>query len=90
MKTILFTASLFYMSLLLPSSVMAADACEVVLCLYGKATGNGGGNECQSAERSFFDVVKKTDTDFTPTVHPTPEKPYYSNANQPTRKLSIR
>ncbi|WP_336993429.1 TrbM/KikA/MpfK family conjugal transfer protein [Lelliottia amnigena] len=59
MKTILFTTCLFCMSLLLPSSVMAANACEIVLCLYGKTTGNGGGNECQSAERSFFNVVKK-------------------------------
>ncbi|WP_426596347.1 conjugal transfer protein [Pectobacterium brasiliense] len=66
MKTIIFTTSLFYMSLLLPSSVMAADACEIVLCLYGKTTGNGGGNECQSVERSFFNVVKKNRHGFHP------------------------
>ncbi|AIR71410.1 MULTISPECIES: TrbM/KikA/MpfK family conjugal transfer protein [Pectobacteriaceae] len=66
MKTILFTACLFYMSLLLPSHVMAADACEIVLCLYGKTTGNVGVNECQSAERSFFDVVKKNKHGFHP------------------------
>ncbi|MEQ9861240.1 conjugal transfer protein [Pectobacterium cacticida] len=59
MKTIIFTTCLFCMSLLLPSSVMAADACEIVLCLYGKTTGNDGGNGCQSAESSFFNVVKK-------------------------------
>lgn len=66
MKTILLTACLFGMSLLLPSSVMAADACEIVLCLYGKTTGNGGGNGCQSAERSFFNVVKKNRHGFHP------------------------
>ena len=41
------------------TSLMAADACEVVLCMYGKATGNGGGSECHSAEREFFNIVKK-------------------------------
>ncbi|EKN6239534.1 TrbM/KikA/MpfK family conjugal transfer protein [Yersinia enterocolitica] len=66
MKTILFTACLFCMSLLLPSSVMAADACEIILCLYGKTTGNSGGNECQSAERSFFNIVKKNRHGFQP------------------------
>ncbi|KHS94528.1 MULTISPECIES: hypothetical protein [Pectobacterium] len=66
MKTILFTACLFCMNFLLPSSVMAADACEIVLCLYGKTTGNGGGNGCQSAESSFFNVVKKSRHGFHP------------------------
>ncbi|GKW40904.1 conjugal transfer protein [Pectobacterium parvum] len=66
MKTIIFTACLFCMNFLLPSSVMAADACEIVLCLYGKTTGNGGGNGCQSAESSFFNVVKKSRHGFHP------------------------
>ncbi|MCR3713772.1 conjugal transfer protein [Citrobacter freundii] len=66
MKTIIFTICLFCMSLLLPSSVMAADACEIVLCLYGKTTCNGGGNGCQSAEISFFNVVKKNRHGFHP------------------------
>ena len=66
MKTILFTACLLCMSLLLPSSVMAADACEIVLCLYGKTTGNGGENECLSAERTFFTIVKKNRHGFHP------------------------
>ncbi|MCI4188441.1 TrbM/KikA/MpfK family conjugal transfer protein, partial [Dickeya dianthicola] len=48
------------------TSVMAADACEVVLCMYGKATGNGGGNECHSAERAFFNIVKKNKHGFLP------------------------
>ncbi|MEQ6967858.1 conjugal transfer protein [Pectobacterium polaris] len=66
MKTILFTACLFCMNFLLPSSVMAANACEIVLCLYGKTTGNGRGNGCQSAESSFFNVVKKSRHGFHP------------------------
>jgi len=48
------------------TSLMAADACEVVLCMYGKATGNGGGNECHSAERTFFNIVKKNKHGFLP------------------------
>jgi hypothetical protein len=38
----------------------AADPCEVVLCMYGKATGNSGGSECSSAERAFLISSKKT------------------------------
>lgn len=37
----------------------ASDACESVLCLYGKATGNSGGGECKSAEKDFFNILKK-------------------------------
>lgn len=66
MKTILFTACLFCMNLLLPSPAISADACEIILCLYGKTTGNGGGNECQSAERSFFNIVKMNRHGFQP------------------------
>ncbi|KHN92615.1 conjugal transfer protein [Pectobacterium actinidiae] len=66
MKTIIFTTCLFCMNLLLPSPAIAADACEIVLCLYGKTTGNGGGNECQSAENYFLNVVKKNRHGFHP------------------------
>lgn len=37
----------------------AADPCEVVLCMYGKAVGSGGGGECKSPEKAFFKIVKK-------------------------------
>ncbi|WP_423201717.1 hypothetical protein [Dickeya dianthicola] len=47
---------------------MTADACEVVICIYGKATGNGGGNECHSAERAFFNIVKKNKHGFLPVI----------------------
>lgn len=48
------------------TSAIAVDACEVVLCMYGKATGNGGGSECHSAERAFFNIVKKNRHGFLP------------------------
>lgn len=41
-----------------PQTASAADACEVVLCMYGKATGSSGGSECSSAEKAFFDILK--------------------------------
>ncbi|EBP8177998.1 conjugal transfer protein [Salmonella enterica] len=40
-------------------NVLAADACKTVLCLYGKAVGSGGGGECRSAEKDFFNIIKK-------------------------------
>ena len=49
---------------LFSSSIRAADACDVVLCLYGKTTGNSGGKECHSAEQSFFKIVKKNSHGF--------------------------
>ncbi|ENB6578090.1 kikA from plasmid origin [Escherichia coli] len=49
-----------------PVYSFAADPCEVVLCMYGKATGNSGGNECHSAEQAFFNIVKKNKHGFLP------------------------
>ncbi|WP_413507784.1 TrbM/KikA/MpfK family conjugal transfer protein [Serratia proteamaculans] len=59
MKKVIRTALLLCAMTVYSTSVMAADACEVVLCMYGRATGNGGGNECHSAERAFFNIIKK-------------------------------
>ena len=59
MKKVIPSAFLLCIMASYSTSVMAADACEVVLCMYGKATGNGGGNECHSAERAFFNIIKK-------------------------------
>jgi len=42
-----------------PVYSFAADPCEVVLCMYGKATGNSGGSEGRSAERAFCNIGKK-------------------------------
>lgn len=44
----------------------ASDPCEVVLCMAGKAMGSGGGSDCQSAEREFFNIVKKNKNGFLP------------------------
>ncbi|PVZ82682.1 conjugal transfer protein [Serratia sp. S1B] len=41
------------------SPAIAADACESVLCLYGKATGNSGGSQCSNGEKAFFNILKK-------------------------------
>ncbi|EPZ2570095.1 TrbM/KikA/MpfK family conjugal transfer protein [Salmonella enterica subsp. enterica serovar Kiambu] len=37
----------------------AADPCKSVMCLYGKAVGSGGGSQCKSAEKDFFNILKK-------------------------------
>lgn len=44
---------------LVTGNAHAADPCEVVLCMYGKAVGSGGGSECKGPEKAFFDIVKK-------------------------------
>ncbi|MCW2483128.1 TrbM/KikA/MpfK family conjugal transfer protein [Candidatus Symbiopectobacterium sp. NZEC135] len=51
---------IFCTSTLFTSSAFAADACETVLCLYGKITGSDTGSECHTAERAFFNIVKKS------------------------------
>ncbi|WP_410014854.1 TrbM/KikA/MpfK family conjugal transfer protein [Sodalis sp. C49] len=66
MKSIILPAFFLCIASLLSSTAMAADACEVVLCMYGKTTGNDGGKECSSAERSFFNIVKKNKHGFLP------------------------
>ncbi len=50
--------SLFILFTFSPAA-SAADACKTVLCLYGKAVGSGGGSECRSAEKDFFNILKK-------------------------------
>ncbi|EMG5650367.1 MULTISPECIES: TrbM/KikA/MpfK family conjugal transfer protein [Enterobacteriaceae] len=66
MKKAISSVLLLCVMALCSTSVLAADACDVVLCMYGKATGNGGGSECQSAERVFFNIVKKNKHGFLP------------------------
>lgn len=34
----------------------ASDPCEVVLCMYGKFTGQGGGSDCNSAINEYFGI----------------------------------
>ncbi|MCW2474533.1 MULTISPECIES: TrbM/KikA/MpfK family conjugal transfer protein [unclassified Symbiopectobacterium] len=57
---------IFCTSTLFTSSAFAADACETVLCLYGKITGSDTGSECQNAERDFFTIVKTNRWGFLP------------------------
>ena len=50
----------------LSAPVYASDPCASVLCLYGKAIGSGGGSECKSAEKDFFNIIKKNKHGFLP------------------------
>jgi len=54
-------ATLVCSALTLPSisAHASSDPCEVVLCMYGKVTGNGGSSECSSPEKDFFNIIKK-------------------------------
>ncbi|HBQ2585919.1 TPA: conjugal transfer protein, partial [Klebsiella pneumoniae] len=54
MKKTVIAATVLCLTAGTPIYSFAADPCEVVLCMYGKATGNSGGSECSSAERAFF------------------------------------
>ncbi|MHB9331423.1 TrbM/KikA/MpfK family conjugal transfer protein [Phytobacter ursingii] len=47
-------------------SVDSGDPCVVVLCMYGKVTGNSGGGECSSPEKTFFNIIKKKKGSFLP------------------------
>lgn len=62
---IICAATLFVFSAAI-TPVHAADACESVICLYGKMTGNSGGGDCKSPEKAFFDIVKKNKHGFQP------------------------
>ncbi|ROS16499.1 TrbM protein [Raoultella sp. BIGb0399] len=81
MKKAISSVLLLCVMALCSTSVLAADACEVVLCMYGKATGNGGGSECHSAERAFFNIVKKNKHGFLPDHTADARKSFLSECN---------
>lgn len=56
MKKTFLGAALLCLTVTLPAPVFAADACDVVVCMYGKMTGGDGGESCKSAERDFFSI----------------------------------
>ncbi|EBR0953779.1 kikA from plasmid origin [Salmonella enterica] len=66
MKKTVIAAAVLCLTAGMPIYSFAADPCEVVLCMYGKATGNSGGSECRSAEKAFFNIVKKNKHGFLP------------------------
>lgn len=66
----------------MPVYSFAAYPCKVVLCMYGKATGNSGGNECHSAERAFFNIVKKNKHGFFTQPHPECQKSFSGGMRQ--------
>lgn len=45
---------------------MAADACEVTLCMYGELTGEGGGSACSEAISEFFGIQVRKKGKFRP------------------------
>ncbi|WP_337049946.1 conjugal transfer protein [Serratia fonticola] len=57
MKKTVFAAALLCLTAGFTAPVFAASPCEVVLCMYGKAVGNGGGGDCRSAEKAFFSIT---------------------------------
>lgn len=56
MKKIAIAAALLCLAAGFSAPSFATDPCETVLCMYGKATGNGGGSECSGPEKVFFSV----------------------------------
>ena len=66
MKRTVISAALLCLFAGAPFYSFSADPCKVAFCMYGKATGNSGGSECKSAERDFFNIVKKNKHGFLP------------------------
>ncbi|WP_210532033.1 hypothetical protein [Pantoea ananatis] len=64
-KTVLAAASLCLLVTAV-SPTYAADPCEMVMCMWGKVTGNSGGDDCKGPEKAFFDKVKKKKGKFSP------------------------
>lgn len=58
MKKPLITAAFLCLAGAFVFPAYASDPCEITLCMFGKATGNSGGDECRSPEKDFFNVVK--------------------------------
>lgn len=56
MKKIAIAAALLCLFAGFSAPSFAADPCKVVLCMYGKVTGNSGGSECSNAEKAFFSI----------------------------------
>lgn len=49
-------ATLLCLSCGLPAPAFAADPCNVVRCMYSKATGDGESEGCHNAEKAFFRI----------------------------------
>lgn len=54
-KKIVLAAALSMPLLTFSSVSQAADACEIVLCMFGKFSGNSQ-SECKSAEKEYFKI----------------------------------
>ncbi len=54
MKKTVIAATVLCLTAGTPIYSFAADPCEVVLCMYGKATGYSGGVNAVQQKRAFF------------------------------------
>ncbi|WP_210461823.1 conjugal transfer protein [Pantoea ananatis] len=66
MKKTVTAAALLCLAASLTAPAHAADPCEMVMCMWGKVTGNSGGDDCKGPEKAFFDKVKKKKGKFSP------------------------
>lgn len=64
-KTIALATALCAPLLVMSPAAQAADACEIVLCMFGKFTGNSQ-SECKAAEREYFAIQVKKKGKFKP------------------------
>lgn len=65
MKMIALSTGLCMPLLTISPVAQAADACEIVLCMYGKLVGKSQ-SECRSAEREYFSIIVKKKGKFNP------------------------
>ncbi len=63
-------------------SIDSGDPCVVVLCMFGKATGNSGGGECSSPEKTFFNIIKKKKGSFLPNHTSDARKAFISKCDE--------
>lgn len=56
-KAVASVAMLLALAVSVPAN--ADDACETVLCMFGKLTGNDGGSQCSGPIKDYFSIIKK-------------------------------
>ncbi|TNV16129.1 KikA protein [Buttiauxella sp. B2] len=65
-------------------SIDSGDPCVVVMCMFGKATGNSGGEQCSSPEKTFFNIIKKKKGSFLPNHTSDARKAFISKCDTAT------
>lgn len=54
----LVSSSILAFSLTAVSAPAQADACKVVICMFGELVGESGGSECDGALAEYFGIIK--------------------------------